>query len=199
MEGVSVLGLGFQAQQKHSVPIHLTAASCICAVVTIAYNTKVDGGREGRQHLARGRAHLAQGRAPLDWRMSVDTWPEAVPTGRTQIMINFFPSCLGAPRPHPRLARILIPDPDQTLTACASEVTQMQTAQPQGAPETTLRCLPGHAGKRRSLDQAVPPPSGRGNLATRALRVQEATSPARRACGSTIFDEASCRVQLLWF
>ena len=80
MEGVAVLGLGFQAQQKHSVPIHLTAASCICAVVTIAYNTE-GGWREGRasapgqrprapgprpctpgqederRHLARGRAN----------------------------------------------------------------------------------------------------------------------------------------------
>ena len=50
MEGVAVLGLGFQAQQKHSVSIHLTAASCICAVVTIAYNTE-GGWREGRASL----------------------------------------------------------------------------------------------------------------------------------------------------
>ena len=67
-----MLGLGFQAQQKHSVPIHLTAASCICAVVTIAYNTE-GGWREGRASapgqrpctpgLEDERRHLARGRA----------------------------------------------------------------------------------------------------------------------------------------
>ena len=57
-----MLGLGFQAQQKHSVPIHLTAASCICAVVTIAYNTK-GGWREGRAS-APGQRPCAPGPRP---------------------------------------------------------------------------------------------------------------------------------------
>ena len=57
-----MLGPGFQAQQKHSVPILLTAASCICAVVTIAYNTE-GGWREGRAS-APGQRPCAPGPRP---------------------------------------------------------------------------------------------------------------------------------------
>ena len=86
-----MLGLGFQAQQKHSVPIHLTAASCICAVVTIAYNTE-GGWREGRASapgqrpctpgLEDERRHLARSPTASSTR-SVTRIQTGQPQGRT--------------------------------------------------------------------------------------------------------------------
>ena len=50
----------------------------------------VDGGREGRQHLATGRANLAQVRAHLDRRPSVDTTVVMRIAPRSPFVSHFF-------------------------------------------------------------------------------------------------------------